>query len=253
MEHTSMEHASVEHINVETVIKKLDEILTLINKPLKNDPYESDITNELNTALAKACGEFKPITSNRENPYFMSGYSDLNNIMLNIRPVLSKNGLSVTQRTKTIEGSTVLLTRLWHASGQWIESRARVIPTKNDIDSYGSALNYMRRFQILSLLGITVSEDPFDDDAELEMAKTRGITEKGTKLSAKYNPKKESSDTITKEQLEELRYELTNEYSDIEEDILDRLHLRDLSELPKSRFIPTINRVRKIKQLREGK
>jgi len=219
------------------------------NKTVK-DSYQSAETKDLVAALAKAQGEYPVIGHNRENPYFKSAYTDLDTIIRAVRPALHKNGLSLTQDTRFDEGgATMLHTRLWHATGQWIETRARILPPKNDPQSYGSTLTYNRRYSIMALLGITCSSDPGDDDAEVAMVDSRDMIAKGP--SNKYNPKDQSADTVTKEQLEELEYELAG-YPDIGEMVLDKLQLQSLADMPKSKYMVSLQRIREIKQKRSG-
>lgn len=219
---------------------------------MPEDPYESEKTNELDTAMAKATLEFTRIGFNCENPYFKSNYADLDAIMWSVRPVIGKFGLRVEFKTKIKEdGSTVLLTRLKHSSGQWSESRARIIPTKNDQQSYASALTYMKRHQVMALLNITISEDWTDDDAERNMADIRDEHKKGVALNTKYNPKEQSGLTISKDQLEELEYELS-EYPDIAQMVLDGLKIEHLADMPKSKFQVSAQRIREIKNARLG-
>ena len=241
-------------MDISMLEEKLDLILKEITKLKSKDieiiePYQSKETAEINTAISKANSEFPLIEINRQNPYLAAGYSDLHEIMKKIRPILSKNGLHIQQYKKPIDGKDMLITRIWHSSGQWLESRTFLFPSKNNIQSYGSNLNSMKRFEIMNILGLTVSEDPFDDDGESDMQEAHELTENGTKLKALYNKKNESYETITKEQYGELMIEL-NDQEDLTEEILDTLHLKSLRELPKTRFLPTINRIRKIKKIR---
>ena len=216
------------------------------------DPYESDNTKDINTALAKAQGEFPQIGFNRENPYFKNRYSDLNVIVKAVKPFLCKNGLSVTQQTIIKDaGTTILNTKLRHVSGQWIETRARVLPTKSDAQSYASALTYMKRYSYMALLNITTTDDTSDDDAERIMYSVRDTKAKGVALNTKYNPKDQSSEVITKEQLEELEYELGN-YDDVAEMVLDGLKIQSLADMPKSKFMISSKRIRDIIKSREG-
>jgi len=236
---------------------KLDSKLDLILKELKNlkemksvskeEPYESIETKDLNESLAKASLEFPTVTINRQNPYLASGYCDLHEIMKKVRPVLGKNNLHITQRIKLVDGTTILCTRVWHMSGQWLESRVLVSPSKNTIEAYGSNLNSMKRFEVMDILGITVSDDPFDDDGEVDMGTANELSEGGAKLKALYNKKEESYEVISAAQYSELMIELDDEVT-LTEDILEKLHIRSLRELPSSRFVTTINRVRKIKK-----
>jgi hypothetical protein len=49
-----------------------------------------------------------------------------------------------------------------HVSGQWVKSSILLNPVKNDPQQMGSAITYMRRFSLMSALGIVGIND--DDD-----------------------------------------------------------------------------------------
>ena len=82
------------------------------------------------------------------------------------------------------------------------------------------------------------------------MVGARGIIAKGP--STKYNPVNQSSEPITKDQLEELELELS-EYPDIAEEVLKKMEIQSLADLPKSAFGTSIRRVRQLKALRNGR
>ena len=246
-------------INFLQQLEFLQELNKLIDQrselALKNTPestYESEQTNDINGALAKAQGEFPRINVNQENPYFKSAFADLNAVVKAIRPALAKNGLSFTQQQKiTPDGATILCTRIRHSSGQWIESRVRLIPPKNDMQSYASTLTYMKRHSIMAILGITIDSDYSDDDAEIAMVPQRETFAKGTAINRKYDPREQSADVVTKEQLEELEYELSA-YPDITEQVLNGLNLQSLADMPKSKYMISVERIRTIKNARNG-
>jgi hypothetical protein len=232
--------------------KLIDERSELATKNVPSDPYESESTNEISAALSKAQGEFPRINVNQENPFFKSGFADLNNIVRSMRPAMSKNNLCLTQQTKiSIDGATTLVTRLRHSSGQWIESRVRILPPKNDMQSYASTLSYMKRHSIMALLNITIDSDYADDDAEIAMVTQRETFAKGTAVNRKYDPREQSSEVISKDQLDELEYELAA-YPDITEMVLDGLKIQALADMPKSKYMVSIERVRSIKNARNG-
>lgn len=215
------------------------------------DSYESEETKELYAALAKAQGEFPRIGNNKENPYFKNSYADLDYMMQSVRGPLAKNGLSIKHHTEiTPDGMTVLETKLCHSSGQWSKSRSRIIPVKNDPQSIGSYRTYMERYGVKGLLNITTTNDLDDDDAEVAMVDLRDIKNKGVALNNKYNPK-EQGETITKEQLEEIEYELAS-YDDIADMVLDGLKIQSLADMPKSKYQASLTRIRTIKMSREG-
>lgn len=214
-------------------------------------PARSESVKDLSAALAKAQAEFKIAGLKKENPFFKSRYADLAEIIKVSRPALSKNGLSVTQQViQNEEGANILHTTLFHSSGQWIESRMRIVPPKADVQSLGSYMTYIRRYSYASLVGVVASDE--DDDGEVAVHEQRENFKKGVKLNHKYNPKEQSYQTITKEQLEEIRYELSD-HPDLAEEIMDKMKIHTLSDLPKSKFLVTIGRIREIVQARDGK
>lgn len=225
-------------------LKFSSEIAEKLKPVVAPDPYHSEQIGDICTSLAKAQGEFPRIEHNRDNSFFKSSYADLHAIVSTIRPVLSKNGLSVTQITKiSTTGEIVLHTKLMHSSGQWIETRSRIIPEKGDVQSYGRAVSYHKRYALMGLLGITASGDSSDDDAEGLMEKHRELT---PKASLNYDPKKQSPTTITQEQLEELEIELDG-YPDLALALKNAIKIEQLCDMPKSMYLDAIKKVRERK------
>lgn len=226
-------------------LKMSKEICELIKPKEIVDAYESDQINEIATALSKTQGELPPVLHNRDNAFFHNSYADLHAIMSTIRPTLSKNGLSLSQFTKIgVNGEIVLHTRLRHSSGQWIETRSRIIPEKGDIQSYGRAVSYHRRYGIMALIGITASNDSSDDDAEGLMDKHRDMS--ATSTLNKYEPTKQSYVAITTDQLEELEMELDG-YPDLASRLKASIKIEQLCDMPKSMFLDTIKKIREHK------
>jgi len=243
---------SFELIKILDKIKELSQQVESL-KSLKKapEPTKSTELKELFTALAKAQGEMKSAQLSSENPYFKSKYADLNELIKTSRPALSKNGLSVIQQILPNEdGQNILHTLLCHSSGEWISTQMKILPPKSDIQSMGSYITYLRRYSYASLVGITTADE--DDDGEIAVATERKLYAKGTALNLKYNPKENKYETITKEQLSELEYELAK-YSDIAEQILDGFKIQSLADMPKAKYMPAITRIREIKLLRDGK
>jgi len=241
------------------MLSRLEELEAYVEKKIqqrlkkeKPAPYESEKTDQIATALAKAQGEFPVINTNRANNFLFNQYSDLDIIMRTIRPALSVNGLSVTQQTKLIDDKIILVTRLRHKSSQFIETRTRIIPSKNDLQSYSSAMDKMRRGDIKSLLNITIVDDYDDDDGEHDMKEVRKERNKGTGINTRYEARRESFEPITQHQESELQYML-GDYPDIAENILETLKVQTLADIPKSKFGPVRDQAQKIINAREGR
>lgn len=212
--------------------------------------HQTEYLNELFGALAKAQGEMAVSGLNNENPYFKSKYASLADIVKASRPVLAKNGLCVTQQLLAgDDGQLILRTLLGHSSGQWMETRVRISPAKNDVQALGSYITYMRRYSYAALVGVVATDE--DDDGECAMVEAREIIAKGPSLQPKYDPREQSFDTITREQLEMLEYELA-EAPDLAEEVLEKMRLQSLADMPKSKFGAAIERIRDIKLKRKG-
>jgi hypothetical protein len=214
-------------------------------------PNRSKDVNELYAAMAKAQSDMDVAYMSSENPYFKNKYADLTEIVRVSRPALTKNGLAVLQQIlPNDEGQNVLYTILTHSSGQFIESAMKVLPQKTDVQSIGSYITYLRRYCYATLIGVVVSDE--DDDGEVAVAETRRLVAKGTAINTKYSPGENRLETITKEQLEELEYELS-EFPDLATQVLEGLRIQNLADMPKSKFLVGLTRIREIKQTRNGK
>lgn len=133
--------------------------------PVEEDSSESQSLDKLYAALSKAQLEMLPAKTGNSNPFFKSKYADLASIVKASRKALGTNGLAVIQRIiRSGSAGMTLMTRLCHASGQWIESSMTVNPPKQDIQSLGSYLTYLRRYTYSAIVGVVASEE--DDDGE---------------------------------------------------------------------------------------
>lgn len=127
---------------------------------------EKVVPTKLYAALIKFQGEVPKILKDKENPHFRSMYADLASIIETIRKPLTANKLGITQPivTKLIgdKYENVILTRIIHESGEFIESEM-ILPYEINPQKLGSLITYYRRYSLLSLVGLASEED--DDDA----------------------------------------------------------------------------------------
>jgi hypothetical protein len=83
-------------------------------------------------------------------------YADLDAVLEAAKPVLTANGLAVTQAAAQ-DGVTALL---MHSSGEWLSfPPLHVTTAQNTPQGQGSALTYARRYQMLALLNIATEDD----------------------------------------------------------------------------------------------
>lgn len=130
-------------------------------------------------ALAMARHEFAPIakrkTANvvaregkRGYSYKYAELSDVNDATV---PALSKYGLVAIQPTVLANGAMMVVTRLTHRSGAWIESDYPVAGVGAGIahQVVGGALTYARRYALCSMLNVS-GEDDVDSGEEREVS-----------------------------------------------------------------------------------
>ena len=113
------------------------------------------------TALAKAQANMGKALKQANNPHFRSKYADLGNVMDACLPALNEAGIALIQPTGEDEHGRYVETILIHGeSGESLTCRVPLIVAKNDMQGYGSAVTYARRYGLMAMAGIA----PEDDD-----------------------------------------------------------------------------------------
>lgn len=196
---------------------------------------ESKELNKLFEALAKAQLEMEVAKTESTNPFFKSKYADLRAVVTASRPFLAKHGLCVIQRTVPgNNGISYLHTRLGHLSGQWMESVMPITPAKQDIQTFGSYMTYLRRYSYSSIVGVVVGEEDDDGEGCMYQERKREVEEK----------------PISKYQLNILSKELVGE-NKILESMLKNLSISKLADIPTGKYLQCLERIKEIKKSRE--
>jgi hypothetical protein len=120
------------------------------------------VMEQLAKALSAAQAEFGTVPQSGKNPFHKSTYSTIEDYVNAAKPVLAKNGLSISQAPNLLEGQFVLTTILMHESGEHIVSNQPIFAAKQDAQSMGSAITYARRYAYGAVLGMASGD--FDDD-----------------------------------------------------------------------------------------
>lgn len=246
----------MENMQLLEFAKQLNEMIdTAVTKALSKrdkDPYQSEQTHELITAMAKAMAEYPVIGKNRTNPFFKSDYADFNSIMAAVRPALSKHGLVLIQYTSIDQesGARTLHSSIMHSSGQWMETRERITPEANNDQKWASTITYKKRHQAMAILNITIDDDASDDDAEENMKDTRVQQLQGKAINYAYSNAEQSYETINAHEHAQLTQALQG-YPDLCKSILSTYKISALSDLPRGKYAHVINQVRKHIDIRE--
>lgn len=137
----------------------------------------SETVAKLYPALLEAQKKIKNIGRDAKNPFFKSTYATLPAVLDVVRPILNENGLVLIQAAEIKEKSPLVVTRIVHTSGEWIETEASSGSEEIGPQKYGSAITYLRRYSIMALCGVSAEAD---DDGNLAQEKS-GETGKGGK------------------------------------------------------------------------
>lgn len=120
----------------------------------------SETISSLAKALSGFNSEVSKISKDSENPFFKNNYASLDNIIDQVRPILTKHGLNVMQFPKSDGAVVSVTTYLMHDSGEWIESEPLSMkPVKTDPQGIGSCITYARRYSLQAFLSLNTGED----------------------------------------------------------------------------------------------
>ena len=126
----------------------------------KNSPHAN-----IAVALAAAQAEMEPARKDGENDAFKrngkaTAYATLASVLDACVPALTRHGIALIQPTGENEHGRYVETILLHASGETLSCRVPLIIGRNDMQGYGSAVTYARRYGLMCMAGIA----PEDDD-----------------------------------------------------------------------------------------
>lgn len=146
----------------------------------------SEELGNLFAALARAQSELRGAVKDAANPFYKSKYADLASVWDACRDPLAKNELSIVQFPQAEGSKVTVVTRLGHASGQWIENELSAHAKDDSPQAVGSAITYLRRYSLQSVVGVA----PEDDDGEAATDRNKPPAKR---------PAKQQADTIAEQ------------------------------------------------------
>ncbi len=135
----------------------------------------SESIAKLAKSLVLFNSEVNKIAKDADNPFFKNNYATLDTIIDEIRPILSKHGLSIMQIPSGDGQNVTLKTLLLHETGEWLESDELTMkPVKNDPQAVGSCITYARRYSLAAFLSLNTGEDDDGNGATYGKDKPKG-------------------------------------------------------------------------------
>jgi len=120
----------------------------------------TDDRKDLAAALVRAQTHMGAAVKDSKNPHFRSSYASLTAVIHAVVPALNAQGIAVLQMPHIDEEVVQLTTTLLHTSGQMISSTVGTpMGKKKDAQAVGSAITYLRRYSLQSIMGLPVEDD----------------------------------------------------------------------------------------------
>lgn len=114
------------------------------------------------SAIIKARPEIAPIARTKSTRNYK--YATLDSVIELLSIVLPKYELGWVQSIGTEEGRPVLVTRIIHTSGEWLEDTLPLMQTKlaggaNESQELGASITYFKRYALSAMFGIATDDD----------------------------------------------------------------------------------------------
>lgn len=104
--------------------------------------------------------EIKAIEKDSVNPHFKNRYFDINTLIAEIKPILSRHGVILMQPLHTSpDGKRSISTNLIEAESGEMMHWSITLPEVEDPQKFGAAITYFRRYALTSLLLLEAEDD----------------------------------------------------------------------------------------------
>ena len=110
-------------------------------------------------AICDAKKKFSPVIKDAVNPHLKTKYASLATVIEAVDEALASEGILLTQTPVKVDGEWLLNTKLVNAEGEVLEGFFPIIVQKNDMQGWGSAVTYARRYGLMGLLGLAAEDD----------------------------------------------------------------------------------------------
>lgn len=159
----------------------------------------SEETTNLMKAMIASAPEIRSIAKNKQAYGYK--YATLDSLIDMLRDVLPKHGLWFTQIPTRSEEESVLTTRVFHESGEWLEDSILMTDTElqgkaNDTQKLGASITYFRRYVLSSIFGVSADEDVDGNLASKERPQQARPQSTAQKIDSKTYLKKEIRERI---------------------------------------------------------
>lgn len=117
------------------------------------------------------------VTKDAKNPHFKNTYISLGKLLDAVVPVLTEKGLVLVQTPGGFNGTPSLKTAIIDVeTGETLEGECPLMLERDNPQGLGSAITYLRRYALMSMLGLVADED--DDGQKASPVRDRKVVNK---------------------------------------------------------------------------
>ena len=174
---TLIDKAIEKDIDVDKFAKLVDIVKMLENEKAKRDFYEalSNFQGEVPTIIKKS-----EVNMGYGKPHY--NYASLGDIITEIQKPLQKYGLSYHWRVNNDDSFIEVTCILAHSSGYELQTSISAAkdatPGKSNVQAIASTITYLKRYTLISLLGIGTADPDDDAQSTLNVDKKQEINDK---------------------------------------------------------------------------
>lgn len=139
-------------------------------------------------ALIRAINECQNVSASRFNPHFKSKYFGLSDLLDIVKPTFAKYGLVIIQMPNTSEERLTITAHIYHHTGHiWDMGTVGIKAESLNLQHLGSAMSYLRRYQLSTICGVAADMDDQEDDGN-SVARAQGQQSYSPKAKAQAKP-----------------------------------------------------------------
>jgi hypothetical protein len=199
----------------------------------------SQETKDLDEAISLVQQEVKKAIKDKKNPHLKNEYASLESIIDVLRPITSKHGISIMQYPEYDGTNYLLRTRIAHKSGQFIISVMPLLIAIVDMQKFGSAITYARRYALSSIFCIATGEDDDDGEACKKVYDNKQCAEKKEPI------KQPKVDSLLSKVQENAIMQLVQETGTDLQKVLEHFKVAEVSQLSHEQATAIINQLKK--------
>lgn len=114
--------------------------------------------------------EIKPIVKDSINPHFKNKFFNINTLLEEVKPILNKHKLLLSQPLTHVDGKPAIGTTITDTESKESVRDVITLPECADAQKYGSAITYFRRYALQSLLALEAEDDDGEGSKNIKKA-----------------------------------------------------------------------------------